>query len=496
MSEDAPMKLIIATSSVFSLLLVLSSLLGAQDVDVVVTGARIETMDDKHAGATALAIRDGRIVRIGTDDEILALAGEKTHRVDAGGHFVMPGFVDSHSHFVGLGSAMRRVRLNGMTSWKEIVARVRDAAKDVPKGRWILGRGWDQNLWENKAFPDHAELSAAVPDHPVVLARIDGHALIANAAAMSVAGVTPKTACPDGGEMPRRADGALTGVFIDAAESLIMKVVPDDDRETLIADMLAAQDACLAHGITTFHDAGTTRRRIGLMDELFAAGKLRIRLNVMVGVESAREARLATAVKPIIGAHGGRLTVRTLKIYADGALGSRGAALLNDYHDRPGHRGLLVTRRDELAEISAVALKAGYQASVHAIGDRANRMILDVWEELFAAEKPKTSPRFRIEHAQVLHEDDIKRFGPLGVIASIQAVHCTSDMAWVAARISKGARRSAPIRGAASSIPVRWSATARTRRSRTSLRSRVSMPRSRGASPTARRAAAGFRNRR
>ena len=354
---------------------------------------------------------------------------------------MMPGFIDSHAHFRGVGSAERRLKLNGVTSYRRIIDMVVAEARRRPKGEWITGRGWDQNLWQRKAFPHHAELSRFVPDHPVMLTRVDGHALLANKKAMELAGVTRDTVSPAGGEIIKDPSGEPTGVFVDNAEGLINRVVPADDVATQRADMIAAEKLCLSLGITMMHDAGMNRRQVAILDALYAKNILSMRLYVMLGVSNGEQAQLATALAPRIAEQNERLWVRALKIYADGALGSRGAALLESYADRAGHKGLLVTENDTLAAISEVALTRGYQACVHAIGDRANRMVLDTWEALFSKYPQASSPRFRIEHAQILHHDDIRRFASLGVIASMQAVHCTSDMAWVVARITKDRAR-------------------------------------------------------
>ncbi len=420
------------------LVLCLSASLWGQAPDLIVLDARINSMDIRHTGATALAVRDGRVLRLGGDLEISALAGSKTKIIWAKGAFLMPGFIDSHAHFRGIGSAQRRVKLNGASSYAEIIKRTKEAAKNHGPKEWITGRGWDQNLWPSKVFPTHQLLSEAFPNRPVALTRVDGHALLANKKAMEIARITKDTANPPGGEIIRDENGEATGVFVDTAESLIQNVVPQDNKNTQVSDMLAAQDLCFSLGITTMHDAGMSRRQVDILDELYNSKQLQLRLYVMLGVASPAQAQLATALPPRVSDHDGRLSVRALKIYADGALGSRGAALLESYADRDGHKGLLITKRNSLEQISATALKRGYQACIHAIGDRANRMVLDTWEEVFQENPSTATPRFRIEHAQILHHNDIPRFAKLGIIASMQTVHCTSDMAWVAARVTHG----------------------------------------------------------
>lgn len=420
----------------FLLLLGLQTPVPAQDADLVIFNARIETMDVRHANPSALAVRQGRILALGTDDAMRALAGPKTRLVDAQTAFIMPGLIESHAHLAGLGSSLRNLDLRGVKSYEEVVARVRSTANERTKGAWIIGRGWDQNLWPGQEFPDHAALSAAVPDHPVILTRVDGHALLANDRAMQIAGIDRETRAPEGGEILRRKDGEPTGVFVDRAEDLIMARAPAIDTADLEAALLLAESSCFAQGITTFHDAGMAPGTSLMVTKLMAAGRFKMRVYAMASVADLETATMLAKEPPLVGAFDHRFTLRAWKIYADGALGSRGAALLDDYADRSGHRGLLITRAEALAAISAVALEHGYQACVHAIGDRANRMILDVWTELFASHPERLDPRFRIEHAQVIHEDDIPRFARLGVIASMQTRHCTSDMAWVPRRLA------------------------------------------------------------
>ncbi len=419
-------------------LLLLLSALGApaQSPDLIVVGARIETMDVRYREPEALAVRDGRILALGEEEEIRALAGEKTRVVDAEGAFLMPGFIESHAHLAGLGAALRNLDLKGLTSYDELVARVKSAAAERPKDAWIIGRGWDQNLWPEQEFPDHAALSEAVPNHPVILVRVDGHALLANARAMMIAGVTRDTPDPDGGEIIRREDGEPSGVFVDRAEDLIQAKAPAVDRADLEASLLLAQQACFEQGITSFHDAGLAPGGGLMLAKLMTQGRFKLRVYAMAGVPDLETAKMLVAEPPMVGAFDHRLTLRAWKIYADGALGSRGAALIEDYSDRPGHKGLLITAAEELRAISELAIENGYQACVHAIGDRANRMILDVWADLFAAHPARRNLRFRIEHAQIIHGDDIPRFAELGVIAAMQGVHCTSDMAWVPRRIA------------------------------------------------------------
>ena len=405
--------------------------------NLIVLGQNIATMDPRFPTARAIAVRDGRVVAVGQPDAVLALRGKDTRVIDAGNGLVMPGFIESHAHFIGLGAQLRNVGLVGTKSYDEVIARVVAAARKLEKGEWVVGRGWDQNHWPEKAFPSHERLSRAVPDHPVYLTRVDGHAALVNVEALRLAGINADTPSPSGGEIIRTGDGTATGVLIDTAKSYVSRHLPRTGPALTKRDMLAAQDLCFRSGITTFHDAGASRADIRLLDELYDQGKLAIRLYVMLGASAPEDVKRLTSQPPRIGDHGGRLSVRSFKLYMDGALGSRGAALLEDYADRKGHRGLALLDAKSLDKMSRRALDAGYQVNVHAIGDAGNRTILDTWDKLFAERPRGREARFRIEHAQILDEADIPRFAELGVVASMQGVHCTSDMDWVPTRLGE-----------------------------------------------------------
>ena len=415
----------------------LSHTLGAQaqqrSADLVVTNARIYTVDPTRPQADALAVRDGRILFVGSKRGALALKGASTRVVDAAGRTIVPGIVDAHGHLMGLGQALRTVDLVGTTSYADVVARVVARAKQVPAGSWILGRGWDQNDWSDTRFPTHEALSRAVPDHPVVLERVDGHAYLANAKAMELARVTAATKDPEGGRLERGANGAPTGVFVDNAQGLIDRVVPAPSRAETRARALAAIDEMHRWGLTGMHDAGASRATIETYEALAKEGRLDLRLYVMVADDSAA-LRYYLARRPQSALFGGRLWIRSIKLYADGALGSRGAALLEPYSDDPTNSGLLVSTPQHLEAVAERALRRGFQVCVHAIGDRGNRVALDAFQAALQA-VPVADHRFRIEHAQVIHPDDVPRFAQLDVIPSMQAVHQTSDMYWAGARL-------------------------------------------------------------
>ena len=401
--------------------------------DLVVTNAHIYTVDASRPRAAAMAIRDGRIVFVGSERGALALKGSSTRMLDAHGQTIVPGLVDAHGHLMGLGQALRTVDLVGTASYDDVVARVAARAKQVPAGTWILGRGWDQNDWGDTRFPTHDALSRAVPNHPVLLERVDGHAYLVNAKAMQLAGLTAATKDPEGGRLERDANGAPTGVLVDNAQALIDRVVPPPSRDETRARALAAIDEMHRWGLTGMHDAGASRATIETYEALARENKLDLRLYVMVGDDSTTLAYYFSR-GPQSALFDGRLWIRSVKLYADGALGSRGAALLEPYSDDPGNRGLLVSTPEHLEAVAERALRAGFQVCVHAIGDRGNRVALDAFEGALKA-VPVADHRFRIEHAQVIHPDDVPRFAQLDVIPSMQAVHQTSDMYWAGTRL-------------------------------------------------------------
>ena len=402
--------------------------------DVIVLPARIYTADTAHPSAEALAIRGGRLVYVGTRTEALRYRGPATSILELPGRTLVPGLADAHAHLIGLGVALRTVDLVGVTSYDEVIRRVVAAAGRTPKGAWIRGRGWDQNRWPDKRFPEHDALSRAVPDHPVVLTRIDGHAVLANAKAMALAGVSAESPDPPGGRIERKAGSQEpSGVFVDNAQALVIRAVPQLSEAQIESDLLTAAAEANRWGLVSVHDAGEPERVIRVLQELARTGRLTLRVYAMVSDDSASLAA-AFARGPVSAAYDGHLWIRTLKLYADGALGSRGAALLAPYSDDPENVGLVTTPPAHLEEVAERALRTGFQVAIHAFGDRGNRIALDAYE---AALKrvPTADHRFRIEHAQVLNPDDIPRFARLGVLPSMQATHQTSDMPWVTARL-------------------------------------------------------------
>jgi len=408
----------------------------ARPADLIVTNARIYTVDDTRPVVAAMAVRDGRIVFTGSVREAMALKGSATRMLDLAGRTVIPGMVDAHAHLLGLGQSLQTVNLVGAKSYDEVIARVVARAQNVPAGQWIIGRGWDQNQWGDTRFPTHEALSRALPNNPVYLERIDGHAQLANAAAMKAASVTAATKDPSGGKVLRTASGEPTGVFVDNATSLVDKAIPKSTRDETRKAIRAAIAESQHWGLVGLHDAGESRATIDLMEEMAKAGEIDFRLYVMVSDDSADVAHYL-ARGPQSGLYDNHLWLRSIKLYADGALGSRGAALLEPYSDDPNNKGLLLTAPAHIQDVAVRALKAGFQVNTHAIGDRGNRVVLDAYDAALKLQ-PAADHRFRVEHAQILNHDDIPRFAQLGVIPSMQAVHQTSDMYWAGSRLGQG----------------------------------------------------------
>ena len=401
--------------------------------DLILTDARIYTVDANRPIAQALAVADGRVLFVGDERGALSFRGSNTKLVDLDGATVIPGMIDAHAHLLNLGMGLRRIELRGTTSLDDVIKRVVARRDELAKGEWLLGRGWDQNDWADTRFPQHAALSAATPDHPVMLRRVDGHAALVNAAALKAAGITRETRDPEGGRIERDASGEPTGVLVDKAMVLIAAVIPETGGDELRVAVEAGVKELNRWGLTGIHDAGVARETIAVYEQLATEKKFPLRNYVMV---TNNDAAIDWAIKRGAqnGLYDGRLWIRAIKLVADGALGSRGAWLLEPYADAPSHSGLATLPEGRVRDVAVKALKAGFQVNTHAIGDRANRVVLD---EISAAldQVPVADHRFRIEHAQILHPDDIIRFSKLGLIPSMQASHQTSDMYWAGARI-------------------------------------------------------------
>lgn len=396
--------------------------------------AHIHTLDTQQPKVQAMLVdAGGRIQAIGSDGDLLEHHGD-ARRHDLNGAHVLPGLIDAHGHLAGLGSALLSADLSGAQSKAEIVDRLRAFAANLPDGAWLTGRGWDQNRWPERAFPTAADLDDAFPGRPVWLRRVDGHAGWANSAALrNVERDLSGDWQPDGGRILRDEDSRATGVFIDTAMDLIDQAVPAPDKALRLRALELAVADAVRRGLTGVHDAGVDRETLGLMRELADADRLPIRIYAMADGDGATLDWLCEQGR--YQHPSGRLQMRAVKLYMDGALGSRGAALLRDYSDDRGNRGLLVTPKERLESAVAKAERCGIQASTHAIGDRGNRLVLDVYAALPEADRAQR--RLRIEHAQIVHPDDIPRFSALHVIASMQPVHATSDMPWAQARVGR-----------------------------------------------------------
>lgn len=397
----------------------------------LVTAARIHTMDAARPTAQALVFdMDGRIVALGGTDAMRA-EYPSAKRIDLGDATVVPGLIDAHGHVAGLGLTKLRADLVGTASKAEVVERLQAFARDLPRGAWLLGRGWDQNDWPEKRFPTAADLDAAFPDRPVWLTRVDGHAGWGNTAAMrAVKRDLPGDWQPEGGQIVRDARGRPTGVFVDAAMDLVETAMPALDDATAQRALELGMQEAVRHGLTGVHDAGVSLENLRRYRRLADSGSMPLRVNAMADGDSDALAELCRS--GLYRHPSGRLQMRSVKLYIDGALGSRGAAMLEDYSDQPAHRGLLLMKPTALDATVAKARGCGVQVATHAIGDRGNRVVLDAYAKALADARDH---RWRIEHAQILAPGDIARLAPLQVIASMQPTHATSDMPWAEERV-------------------------------------------------------------
>jgi hypothetical protein len=405
--------------------------------DWVLLGAALHTGEPSQPLAQAFAVRGERIVFVGDTAAARSWIGGATRVVDGTGLHAYPGLIDAHAHLLSLGSALSHVDLVGAQSLEEALARVEAHARSLPPGAWVVGRGWDQNDWPGARFPTARDLDARTGGRPACLERVDGHAVWVTSEALRRAGIDAATPDPEGGQIVRGAGGEATGILVDTATGLVERLISEPSPEEIRERYLLAQRACLGVGLTGVHDMGVREPELRVLRAMDAAGELRLRLYAALADDTTlweREwERGPEGARP-----GRRLAVRAVKLYADGALGSRGAALFEEYEDDPGNRGLLVTPPDTLAARALRAARAGYQVCVHAIGDRGNAVALDALAGALAwarAAEPGHPPRPRIEHAQVLRVEDMARFVSLGVIASMQPTHCTSDMPWAPARL-------------------------------------------------------------
>lgn len=387
------------------------------------------TLNGKIERFSTLVFKDGKVVKYGDKDTIKQFPQAEV--IDGEGKTLLPGLIDAHGHIIGLGNNLQRLDLRGVLSVEAAGKKLHAYAKNNPD-KWLVGRGWDQTLWDNKAFPTAADLDKFVSDRPVVLTRVDGHAIWVNSKAMQLAGITQATQSPDGGEIIQVA-GKPSGIFIDKAENLVLKHIPKQSIEQKQRALFAASDHLLSLGITSAHDAGIDYDTWRLYQDLAEQNKLPFRIYAMLSASSPKLDDMLDA--GVIKKQNDFLSIRSVKIYADGALGSRGAALIKDYKDRKNHKGLMLENKPALEALMSKTFKHGYSAHTHAIGDRANRIVLDSYESQFKTVGGKLL-RNRIEHAQIVHPDDIPRFKQLDIIPSMQPVHATSDMHMAEKRLS------------------------------------------------------------
>ena len=402
--------------------------------DLILKNGIVYTMDANRPKAQAVAVIGNRIAVVGVDADVDPFIGPDTRVIDLQGQTLVPGLKESHGHLMGIGIAKMTVDLVGISGYDELIERVLAAAEGVGEGEWITGRGWHEEKWTDRSsltvrgFMTHHRLSEAVPDIPVYVRRADGHAAFANARAMELMGIDRNTQSPEGGDIIKDADGNPTGILVDKAMGLV-SVPGFTENQRRQALELGIQE-CLANGITMFDDAGVGEDGIDLYKEYADAGKLDMRVYVM-----ASNLHTMVALQKPWSHPDGFLTVRAVKMYGDGALGSRGAWLLEPYEDDPGNSGFPTTPPDMIYDAARFALEHGWQVCTHAIGDRGNRMMLDMYEKAMEEFPHVKDHRFRDEHTQILDEADIPRFAQLGVIASMQGIHATSDLPWAPDRL-------------------------------------------------------------
>ncbi len=396
-----------------------------QKADLIVHHAKIYTVDDHFSVAEAMVISEGKIMAIGTNDDILKRY-ESDSIKDVQGKTIYPGFNDAHAHFVGYGSSLQKVNLVDTDSWEAVLAKCSEFAKTLPAEAWLTGRGWDQNDWAVKTFPDNTKLNELFPNRPVVITRIDGHAAIANQKALDLAGIKPGEKLT-GGDIEVK-NGKLTGILVDNAVDLVYLKVPGPDEAQTKASLLLAQANCFAVGLTSVHDCGLDYKTVELVEAMQKTGDLKMRMNIMLSdaKENYDYAFKRGKIKTDY------LNVSSFKVYADGALGSRGACLLQPYSDKPDWSGFLLSAPEHFDSVASIIYAKGWQMCTHAIGDSGNRTLLKIYAKYL---KGKNDLRWRIEHAQVINANDFHFFGDYNIIPSVQPTHATSDMYWAAERL-------------------------------------------------------------
>jgi len=424
------------------------AILSAQPADLVLRNGKIVTMNPVEPTAQALAVRGGKITALGADAAAQRWIGPNTKVIDLHGMLAIPGFIEGHGHFTGVGEFRMGLDLRKARTWSDIVDQVGRAVKQAKPGEWIIGRGWHQSKWASaptpnvEGFPTHESLDKVSPNNPVLLTHASGHAAFVNGKALEMAGVTPQTPNPSGGEILKDAKGNPTGLLRERAQGLVSRArteaesrrTPAERAEILNRAIKLAIDESLSKGITTFEDAGSPFATVDVLKKMADNHELRMRIWMMLRMPNETLAPKLDQYR-IIGAGGDFFTVRAIKRAIDGALGPRGAWLLEPYADKPDSRGLNTDDPADIRRTAELAIAHGYQLCVHAIGDRANRETLNIFEETFKAHPDKKDLRWRVEHAQHINAADIPRFGQLGVIAAMQGIHCTSDAPYVLERL-------------------------------------------------------------
>ena len=417
--------------------------------ELVLLNGNIITVDSSNSVTQAIAISDDSIIAVGKNEEIKNLIGNSTKVIDLKGQTAIPGFIESHAHFISTGEALMELDLSTAQNWDEIITLAKNAAEKSQSGEWIFGRGWHQEKWnevpENavEGFPSHKTLSEAIPNNPIIFSHASGHAIFANAKAMEICGITNVTQNPKGGKIIKDKNGLPTGIFLEDAEKLITKKFNEDINKKSRKEVnnqirkaiKLANDECLKNGITTFHDAGENFESLSIIKNMVENNEIDIRLYVMLG-ENYNALKDSLRKYFTIGYGNNHLTVRSIKLYMDGALGSRGAWLIEPYSDMPNQSGLNTTDLNEIKLICKLAVNNDFQICTHAIGDKANRITLEIYDQIFKENSDKDY-RWRIEHAQHIDPNDIPRFNKLGVIAAMQGIHCTSDAPFVEKRLGK-----------------------------------------------------------
>ena len=422
----------------FIFLILFSSCQNKDSVDLIIHGGTIYTVDSTNSKVESVAIKDGLIYQTGDFNKIISLSDQNTEIIDLDGKTMIPGFIEGHAHIMGTGYNQKNIDLLKTSSYDEIIEIVKNKANQINEGEWIIGRGWHQDKWNEspekliRGFPTHDKLSEAVPNHPVYLRHASGHASLANSKAMELFNINKNSSDPDGGEIFKDVSGNPTGVLNEKAMGLISP--PENTFEDHLIALKMANDHAVENGITTFHDAGSDFKDIRAYKELAKNGKLDLRLVIMLNGNNDSLLNYYYNRGPEIGLYDNHLTIRSIKLYADGALGSRGAWLIEDYHDAEGEHGHIVTPVETLKRVTKEGYENGFQVCTHAIGDMANREVLNIYNEHLEEGNNK---RFRIEHAQHIDLKDIPRFKELGVIAAIQGIHMSSDRPWAIDRLGK-----------------------------------------------------------